>query len=136
MISCLTPDSPVTTWRGNFLLYLFPMNENEQGKEAFEIGFKDMEKFLEKYEVRQIRSDFFQKMTLLVIASLGFITAIAWDQVLKLIFVELFESLSSIEAKLLYAVMITVIATVGSIVLAKIFLKKKSENADRKEPVN
>jgi ABC-type uncharacterized transport system ATPase subunit len=98
---------------------------NEQPKDHFEIGMKEMEKFLEKYEVRQIRTDFFQKMTLIIIASLGFITAIAWDQALKLIFTEFFEGLTSIQEKLLYAVLITIVATVGSIILTKIFLKGK-----------
>jgi hypothetical protein len=110
------------------------MTETPHSNEPhLEIGIEEMKKFLEKYEIRQIRIDFLQKMTLLIIASLGFITAIAWDQVLKLIFLELFDHLSSIQEKLLYALIITVIATALSIILTKIFLKKKVESSVEEE---
>lgn len=100
------------------------MTNNEQN-DPFELGISQMEKFMEKYEIRNIRNDFFQKISLLIIASIGFVSAIAWDQALKLIFIEFFGSIDSVWQKILYAVIITIIAVLISIILTKFFLKKK-----------
>ena len=100
---------------------------NKQEGDSFEIGIKDMDKFLERYELKRLHTDFFQKIALLIIASLGFIAAIAWDSALKLIFIELFGGLESVGDKIQYAALITIIAVLLSILLSKIFLKKESK---------
>lgn len=89
------------------------------------MGVEDMQKFMEKYELKRIHTDFIQKIILLVIASLGFISALAWDQALKAIFAQIFGGIESIGEKLLYSVLITVAAALVSIVLAKLILKKE-----------
>lgn len=94
-------------------------------KDPFEMGMSEMEKFLKRYEIVRLKDDFVQKIVLMVIAALGFISAIAWDQTLKLIFIEIFGSLDSVGEKLLYAIIITVIAVLLSIILTRAFLKKK-----------
>lgn len=94
-------------------------------KDIFEVGIKDMEKFLERYELKRLHVDFFQKITLLIIATLGFVAAMSWDQALKLIFIEFFGSIESIGDKLLYAFLITVVAVLVSIILTKVFIKGK-----------
>lgn len=103
------------------------MEQTQNKQDPFEIGVSQMEKFMDRYELKKLHVDFFQKVTLLIIASLGFISAIAWDQFLKIVFAEVFGSVDSIWTKLLYAVIITLIAVLISIVLTKIFLSEKTK---------
>jgi len=97
----------------------------QKSEEGFDIKFKDMEKFLEKYQLKQTRSDFVERAVLLIIAALGFITALAWDQALKLIFLELFNGLETVAQKILYALLLTIMAAFLSVWLSRLFLKKK-----------
>jgi|CXWL01.1.fsa_nt_gi ABC-type uncharacterized transport system ATPase subunit len=92
-----------------------------------EMRLEDVESLFKKYKLETIHRDFFEKISLLVIASFGLITAIAWDQALKVIFEELFGGLETIHEKLLYAFIITVLATTVSIILSKLFLNRKNK---------
>jgi len=99
--------------------------DTEKGKDIFQMGVDDMDKLLDNYELKHIHTDFFQKVVLLIIASLGFIAALAWDQTLKQIFVDVFGSIETTGEKLLYAGIITVLAALVSIILTKLLLWKK-----------
>ena len=48
-------------------------------KEKFEIS--ELEKFLERHELHHIHSDVLERIITLVIAALGLIAALAWDEV-------------------------------------------------------
>lgn len=92
-----------------------------------DVGIKDLEKFLERYELRNIHTDFLERISLLVISVLGFITALAWDQALKLLFQEFFQNLNTVTQKVLYAVALTVVASLFSVWLGRIFLKHRKK---------
>jgi len=94
-------------------------------KEKIELGLDEMEKFLKKYELEKIHQGFFEKIAILIIASFGLIAALAWDQALKLIFTDIFNGLETVGQKLLYATIITIIATILSIILSKMFLNRQ-----------
>jgi hypothetical protein len=94
-------------------------------EKKIEIGVEELKRFLEKYELNRLHTDFIEKMLLLVLATVGLIAAISWESVLKEVFGIIFGTLSSLEEKVLYAFLITVGATLLSLVVSKLFLKKE-----------
>lgn len=90
-----------------------------------DIGTKEFEEFLEKYEIKRLHVDIFERSIMLVMASLGLIAALAWDDALKHLFAVLFGSEGSLEEELSYAVVITVIAVFVSTRLSKLFTKRR-----------
>ena len=94
-------------------------------KEKFEIS--ELEKFLEKHELHHIHSDVLERIITLVIAALGLIAALAWDEDLKHIFEKLFGGKGTLLEEILYAVVITVIAAFISVRLGKLFIKHKGK---------
>jgi hypothetical protein len=101
--------------------------DTEKGKDIFQMGVDDMDKLLDNYELKHIHTDFFQKVVLLIIASFGFIAALAWDQALREIFIEFLGSLDSIGQKLLYAGIVTVLAALVGILMSKLLLRRKKK---------
>ena len=102
-------------------------HQKQNGGPHLDVGIKDLEKFLERYELWNIHTDFLEKISLLVISILGFITALAWDQALRSLFQEFFLNLNTVTQKVLYAVVLTVIASSLSILLGRIFLKRRKK---------
>jgi hypothetical protein len=96
-------------------------------KDPFEMGIKEMDDFLERYELKRVHTDFLQKITLLIIASLGFVAALSWDQVLKSAFIQFFGDVDSLSTKFLYAFIVTALAVAVSILLSKFVLRKKGK---------
>ena len=94
----------------------------ESPKEKLEIS--EMEKFLEKHELRHIHSDVFERIITLVIAALGLIAALAWDEALHHIFEKLFGGKETLLGEISYAVVITVLAALISVRLGKLFSKR------------
>ena len=85
----------------------------------------ELEKVLEKYELQRIHTDLFEKIVLLVIASLGLITALAWDTALTHLFRELFGGNETLAEEVTYALIITVIAAVVSVLLSRSLRNKQ-----------
>ena len=99
-------------------------NIKEFTKENTNISLDKLEDILKKYELENIHSDFVEKISLLVIAALGIITAVSWDQVLKMVALSVFDGVSDAWLKLLYAVSVTTLTVMVSIILNKIFMKR------------
>ena len=98
---------------------------NESSKATEENQLDKIEELLKKYELENFHIDFFEKLSLLFIASLGIITAVSWDQVLKIIVERLFEEVSDVWMKIIYALIVTVLTVLVSILVNKILNKKK-----------
>lgn len=94
-------------------------------KEKFEIS--EMEKFLEKHELRHIHSDVLERIITLVIAALGLIAALAWDEALRHIFETLFGGKGTLFEEISYAIAITVLAALISVQLGRLFFKHKDK---------
>lgn len=80
------------------------------------------EEFLSDFEdsvIGRITSRFWGRVFTLIIASLGLVTALAWDEALRDIFKKLFKINDTVWASLLYAVIVTVIAVVITMGIAK-----------------
>lgn len=97
----------------------------ELPKEKFEIS--EIEKFLETHELRHFHSDVFERIITLVIAALGLIAALAWDEALRHIFENIFGGKGTLLEEISYAVVITTLAAFISVRLGKLFSKRKKE---------
>jgi hypothetical protein len=95
-------------------------------KEGVESNIDKLEGLLKKYELENLHSDFADKIVFLFIAALGIITAVSWDQVLKIVAEKLFGEVGDIWSKVLYAVLVTVITVLVSIIVNKIYVKRRS----------
>ena len=99
------------------------MSSNPE-QDIFKLGTREMEEFMKRYELNRLHKDFLQKVSLLVIASLGFISAIAWDQAFKMIFAYFFGAANSLAYVMLYAAIVTLIAVLVSSILTKLVFRK------------
>jgi uncharacterized membrane protein len=90
----------------------------------------ELEKILEQYEVQRIHTDVFEKIIILVIASLGLITALAWDTALGSLFKKIFNGQETLTEELTYAVVVTLIAAVVSVILGR-SIKQKGNKKSR-----
>ncbi|MDB5183086.1 MAG: hypothetical protein JWO47_870 [Candidatus Saccharibacteria bacterium] len=90
----------------------------------------EMERILEHYELNRIHTDVFEKAILLVIASLGLITALAWDTALSSLFERMFGGRQTLAEELSYAAVITIIAAVVSVLLGR-SIKKKAKKTKK-----
>jgi len=94
-------------------------------KEKFEIS--EMEKFLERHELKHIHHDVLERTITLVIAALGLIAALAWDEALRHLFEELFGGKGTLFEEISYALVVTILAALISVRLGRLFQKSKSE---------
>lgn len=94
--------------------------------EKFEIS--EMEKFLDKRELRHIQSDVLERIITLVIAALGLIAALAWDEALRHVFEKLFGNKETLSGEISYAVVITIIAALISVRLGKLFIRHRDKS--------
>jgi hypothetical protein len=90
----------------------------------------EVEKFFKKYELKRIHTDVVERVITLVIAALGLIAALAWDDALKNIFEQIFGGAGTILEEVSYAIVITVIAALISVWLGKLFLKHKDKDLE------
>jgi hypothetical protein len=93
------------------------------------VSKNDLEQLLEKYEVWHVRNTFIERLMTVSIAGIGIIAALAWDDAFKAIAGTLFQDTSTITAKLTYAVFLTLLATVISLILRNQLKKLKKPRA-------
>jgi hypothetical protein len=86
----------------------------------------EIEEFIKKYELNKFKGEFFERLSLFIVAAFGLITALAWDEMLKDLFVYLFGHLDSVFNKFLYALILTIVTVVVTLILRS-FIKKKSK---------
>ena len=87
------------------------------------------EEFFQKIHVKDnaksIKLEFISRIVTIVIAGLALITALAWDEVLKEIYVYFSGYLNGINQRLGYALFITIFSVIISVILGRILIKKK-----------
>ncbi len=91
----------------------------------------ELEKILKEYELTRIHTDVIEKIVILVIASLGLITALAWDTALASLFKKLFGGEQTLVEEMSYALVITIIAAIVSVLLSRSLRRKKSKNLSK-----
>ena len=66
------------------------------------------------------------KMSALITAAFGLVAALAWNEAIKAIFKEIFGSEQSVVPMLAYAITVTIIAVILTILVARSLSKMKS----------
>ena len=73
-----------------------------------------------------IKTEILDKIAALVTAAFGLVAALAWNDAIKTIFKEIFGEQSAIGPMLAYAILVTVIAVILTIIVARAASKAKS----------
>lgn len=88
---------------------------------------EQFKKILEQAEIKNVKKEFVNKVVTLIIAALGVIAALSWNETLQFIFRQLFGEHSTILARVLYSLGVTLIAVVLSVILGKLFLQNSEK---------
>lgn len=100
-----------------------------------EIKIPQAEEFFEASKIKDISKDikieFLSRSITIIIAGLGLITVLAWDEALKDLYKELVHGSESLLGKFGYALIITLIAVIVTVVLTKLLAKRKIKNLDK-----
>jgi len=91
------------------------------------ISVKDIKEFLKDYRIDKVEDEFRRRVVTLIIASLGIVTALAWDSTLKEIYIRLFGDLDLLSDKIFYSLAITLLSVIVSVMVGKSFIKKKTK---------
>lgn len=76
-----------------------------------------------KEQVDQVKGQVLETVATLMTTAFGLIAALAWNEAIKAIILELLPKGSGITGLLIYAVVITIIAVVATILIAKAIAK-------------
>lgn len=72
-----------------------------------------------------MKKEVIEKLAALITAAFGLVAALAWNNAIQAIFVQIFGEQSSIPAMLFYALIVTVIAVVATVWIGKVAQEKK-----------
>lgn len=100
-------------------------------KEKIEISIPTAEEFFDHVEntkAKDIKTEFIGRIVIIIIAGLGLISVLAWDEALKDLYGKIVKNSDSLFGKFGYALIITLISVVVSIILGRIFMKDKKGN--------
>jgi hypothetical protein len=100
-----------------------PNMQHEQA--TAHVSYKETRELLQELKVDHLANQFSNRVITLVIASLGLTTALAWDETLRGIFHALLGSTDTLTDKLLYSVLVTLVAVIITIILARSLNGKK-----------
>jgi membrane protein YdbS with pleckstrin-like domain len=74
-----------------------------------------------------MKFEILEKLAALIIAAFGLVAALAWNGAIRAIFEEVFGSADNITAMLVYAVIVTLIAVLVTIWIARAVKKAKKD---------
>lgn len=75
-----------------------------------------------------LKTEILDKIAALVTAAFGLVAALAWNDAIKAVFKEVFGASETIGPMLIYAVIVTIIAVILTIIVARAAAKAKNEN--------
>ena len=84
------------------------------------VGIDELRGLLKEMELDRVHHEFINRLSTIVLAALGLVTALAWDDVLRQIFADFLGAGSTLIQKIYYAVTVTFLAALISVALAKI----------------
>jgi len=70
--------------------------------------------------MKQIKTVFFDKLSILVISAFGFVAALAWNETIKAIFTRFYGNPNELIPMLIYAVIVTFIAVIVTMIISQI----------------
>jgi uncharacterized membrane protein YidH (DUF202 family) len=74
-----------------------------------------------------LKQEVMDKIAALVTAAFGLVAALAWNDAIKAVFKEVFGTADAVGPMLIYAIMVTIIAVILTIVVARAAAKAKNE---------
>ena len=110
--------------RPEFFCYSIPMEQPTGDKYSERLSFEETDELLREIHVEQVANQFSNRVITLVIASLGLTTALACYDTLKQLFQAIFGAADTLGSKLLYSILVTLIAVLTTLLLAR-FLRKR-----------
>jgi hypothetical protein len=99
-------------------------NEQKESPKEANLSIKELTQLFEKNQLRSLRYDFFEKVSLLLIAALSLITALAWEEAVKITFQEIFRQTDILGGRFVYPIIITFLTVIISLFISRAFLKK------------
>ena len=81
---------------------------------------------MEEYSKSSFKKEILDKFAALVTAAFGLVAALAWNDAIKAVFKEVFGKADAVGPMLIYAVMVTIIAVILTVIVARAALKAKS----------
>ena len=75
-----------------------------------------------------LKTEVLDKIAALVTAAFGLVAALAWNDAIKAVFKEIFGTSETIGPMLIYAIIVTIIAVILTIIVARAAAKAKNEN--------
>jgi len=73
-----------------------------------------------------LKQEVLDKIAALVTAAFGLVAALAWNDAIKAVFKEIFGKADAVGPMLIYAIMVTIIAVILTIIVARAAAKAKS----------
>jgi len=80
-----------------------------------------------KEEPVPLKVEILDKIAALVTAAFGLVAALAWNEAIKAIFKEVFGTAEAIGPMLIYAIVVTIIAVILTIIVARAASKAKAK---------
>ena len=74
-----------------------------------------------------LKQEILDKFGVLVTTAFGLVAALAWNDAIKAIFKEIFGDQSTVVPMLIYAIMVTIIAVILIVIVARAVAKAKNE---------
>lgn len=78
-----------------------------------------------------LKSEAIEKIAALITVAFGLVAALAWNGAIKAIFAEVFGDPDELAAMLVYAIVVTVIAVIMTIWIARVAEKAKPKEAEK-----
>lgn len=75
-----------------------------------------------------LKTEILDKIAALVTAAFGLVAALAWNDAIKAVFKEVFGDSETIGPMLIYAIIVTIIAVILTIIVARAAANAKNEN--------
>lgn len=76
-----------------------------------------------KDEMKDVKGQVAQTIATLMTTAFGLIAALAWNEAIKAIIIQYFQAGNGITGLLIYAILITIIAVVATIIIARLIAK-------------
>ena len=76
-----------------------------------------------KEEVKDVKGQVLQTIATLMTTAFGLIAALAWNEAIKAIIIQYFQAGNGIMGLLIYAILITIIAVIATIIIARVIAK-------------
>jgi TRAP-type C4-dicarboxylate transport system permease small subunit len=80
-----------------------------------------------------LKNEVYTLLAALITAAFGLIAALAWNGAIQAIFKQVFGSIDSVPAQLSYAIIVTIIAVIATILIARAVAHAKGEDVKKEE---